>query len=258
MVDTLFWKFRKGIDHMRTARNFGNTGYMHLIVRGVGRQALFEDAGDYQMYLKHLQSICAEECITLLCYCLMENHVHLLVFSSSGNVSRMMNRLGTSYAKYFNRKYERVGHLFQNRFLNENIYSDAQLLIVFRYILNNPQKAGICRADCYEWSSYRFYGDRSSFVDTSLFERLIGDRAAFAAFMGTANDDSCLDVDRTDSSDDWARSEMEQTLHIRGVDLQQMSRSDRNNALRALKQRGLSVRQIERLTGIGRNIVQRA
>ncbi len=242
----------------RTARNYGNTGYMHLIIRGIGKQALFEDREDYQLYLKHLRRISTEEGIPLLCYCLMENHVHLLVYNSSGNVSQMMNRLGTTYAKYFNRKYDRVGHLFQNRFLNENIDNDAQLLIVFRYILNNPQKAGICEADRYEWSSYRFYSDPNSFIDTSLLRQLIGDYSAFTSFMGKANDDVCLDVIETFCSDEWARSIIEQTLHGHGIDLQQMGRADRNLALQELKRHGLSVRQIERLTGIGRNIIQRA
>ncbi len=244
---------------MRKARDFGSSGYMHLIVRGISRQALFEEKEDYLFYLRQLRRISSEENISLLCYCLMENHVHLLVFNSSGNISRMMNRLGTVYAKYFNKKYNRVGHLFQNRYLNENIYNDTQLLTVFRYILNNPVKAGICPADRYEWNSYRFYGDSASFPDTSQLEALIGDRSAFAAFMNTpANDEACQNIERTDRSDEWAKITIAQTLHKNGTDLQQMCRSDRNEALRKLKQQGLSIRQIERLTGVGRNIIQRA
>ena len=243
----------------RKSRDYGHTGYVHLIIRGIGRQTLFEDREDYQFFLARLQKISKEENIPLLCYCLMENHVHLLVYCLSGNVSRMMKRLETVYAKYFNRKYDRVGHLFQNRFLNENIENDSQLLVVFRYILNNPEKAGICRADQYKWSSYRFYSDPNSFIDTSLLEKLIGDRSAFADFMNQSGEDACLDVDLFDCSDKWARSVILQTLPVHScIDLQKMSKKDRNLALRTLKQHGLSVRQIERLTGIGRNIVQRA
>ena len=248
----------KGSLRMRTPRNYGNTGYMHLIVRGNGRQILFEAREDYQFYLRQLRRISREENIPVLCYCLMENHVHLLVYNEAGNISRMMSRLNTIYAKYFNQKYERVGHLFQNRYLNENIYTDEHLLVVFRYILNNPVKAGICKADQYEWSSYRFYCDPKSFVDTSLPQQLIGDRRAYAEFITQPNDDECLDIEDTGRSDEWAMEMIDHTLQKNGVDLQQMSREERNDALRKLKQQGLSVRQIERLTGISRNIIQRA
>jgi putative transposase len=85
----------------------------------------------------------------------MDNHVHLLTNQGEDSISRIMKRIGTSYAHYFNKKYNRIGHLFQDRFKSETVENDSYLLAVTRYIHNNPVKVGI--VDCafqFQWSSY--------------------------------------------------------------------------------------------------------
>ena len=232
---------------------------MHLIIRGIGRQTLFEDRRDRLFFLNYLRKVSSEESITVIAYCLMDNHVHLLVQDLSGRTSRMMSRLETTYARYYNQKYDRVGHLFQNRYKNENIENAHQLLNVFRYILNNPVKAGLGRALDYEWSSGRFYDDPASFADVSLIKKEIGDISNLNAFLqektGTA--------DHTDItvliSDEKARALIKEKFPVEsGYSLNSLPKEKRDMALHFLKQKGLSIRQIERLTGIGRNIIQRA
>ena len=243
----------------RQARQLSDSGYMHLILRGIGKQILFEDDEDRIFYLSALRRFCRETEVSLCAYCLMENHVHLLVFDPKGNTPLMMKKLGVSYAGHFNRKYERSGHLFQDRYLSEPIEDDGYLLAVFRYILNNPQKAGICPAAEYEWSSLAAYGDPTSFVDTAILQELIGNREEVLAFLSEYNEDSCMEAETGRRTDNWAKETMKKTLHTdSGTVLQRLDRADRNAAIRALKGAGLSVRQIERLTGINRNIVQKA
>lgn len=242
----------------RHARQKSETGYLHLITRGVGRQALFESREDYRMYLSLLERCSRETDVAICAYCLMENHVHLLVRDERDHTALMMKKLGVSYARYFNRKYERTGHLFQDRYLSEPIRDEPYLLTVFRYILNNPRKAGICAAKNYEWSSYRLYGRTAALVDTSLLAALIGDAEAYAAFVAAANDDECLEYDRARLSDKRARRIVQEQLgHDSGTALQALGRKERDAQLRALLDRGLSIRQIERLTGISRGIVQK-
>ncbi len=105
---------------------------------------------DYKYFLKLLRRF-SEECnVTLVAYCLMENHVHLLVNDlHSNNISKFMQKIGVTYSGYYNRKYDRSGHLFQDRFRSETVEDERYLLTVFRYILNNPKKAGICPASSY-------------------------------------------------------------------------------------------------------------
>lgn len=243
----------------RQARQKSGSGYMHLIVRGIGKQVLFEEREDYLYYLSILERFCRDTGVKVCAYCLMENHVHLLVHDEAGKTPLLMKKLGVSYSYYFNKKYVRTGHLFQDRYLSEAVEDEAYLLVVFRYILNNPRKAGVCPADRYEWSSYNLYDDPAAFVDTALFRELIGDRKRYRRFIAGDNDDACLEYDAPKRDDEWAKNVIHKQLASEsGTELQSCGRRERNEALRKLKEEGLSVRQIERLTGINRGIIQRA
>ena len=152
----------------RQARQLSESGYLHLIVRGIGKQILFEDREDRLFFLSRLKRFCAETNVSVLAYCLMENHVHLLVHDQEHSTPLLMKKLGVSYSGYFNQKYERSGHLFQDRYRSEAIEDERYLLSVFRYILNNPQKAGLGSPLNYEWSSVAQYGTTDALTDTSL------------------------------------------------------------------------------------------
>lgn len=240
----------------RQARVKSESGYTHLIVRGIGRQVLFEAREDYQFYLAILERYSHETEIQVCAYCLMENHVHLLVCDANARIASMMKKLGVSYSQYFNRKYKRQGHLFQDRYLSEPIDDERYLLTVFRYILNNPQKVGISTAD-YEWSSYRLFAQPSPIVDTRVFRELIGDEEQYVAYLAMPNDDHCLEYERRRKDDEWAREIIRKRLGGKsGTVLQSFERAERNKVLAQLLKDGLSIRQVERLTGISRGIVQ--
>lgn len=241
----------------RHPRN-SQSDHLHLIVRGVGKQILFECEADYCFYLGILRQYSNECNIRIYAYCLMSNHVHLLVYDPEGNISVFMKKMGVSYAGHYNRKYERTGHLFQDRFLSEPIRNEKHLLIVFRYILNNPHKAGICPASLYKWSSYSHYGKREALADTSLICELLGDYKEYEAFIRMGNNDRCMEYESYRNDDEWARDTLRSCLGTsNGSVLKSLGKEERNNYIRLLKNEGLSVRQIERYTGIGRNIIQR-
>lgn len=241
----------------RQARQAGE--FLHIIVRGIGRQILFEDDADRRKYLFFLRKYSAENDITLLAYCLMENHVHLLIHNANGASPIFMKKMGISYAYYFNQKYDRSGHLFQDRYLSEVIGDDAYLLAAFRYILNNPQKAGICKASEYKWSSYHDYGKTNVLTDTKIVKELLGTESAFEQFMLQQDDAEYMEAEPRKRSDAWALSVIQNKLHVMsGTQLQQLDRQQRNEALVLLKKEGLSVRQLERLTGINRGVIQKA
>ncbi len=241
----------------RQAREMSGSGYMHVIVRGIGKQLLFEAEEDYAFYLSSLENDSKLLQVKVCAYCLMENHVHLLLYDTEKQIPLLMKKLGVRYSRYFNLKYERTGHLFQDRYRSEKVEDDAYLVTVFRYILRNPEKAGICKASAYRWSSYALYGDRKSFVDTGLLEDLIGDQAAYEAWIAEENEDECLEYMPHKHDDEWALKMIHQQLQGKsGTALQNMPRDERNEALRKLKKAGLTVRQIERLTGINRGTVQ--
>ena len=243
----------------RQARAFSESGYYHVINRGIGRQILFEDGDDYLRFLDTLKRYKEEEHFELICYCLMENHFHLLVHTETG-LDRIMKRICCSYAYYYNEKYGRSGHLFQERYRSEAIKDDKQLLAAVRYIHNNPQKAGICRREEYTWSSWREYVERATIVRPDLVLDIVGGKEAFLTFSESADEGHFLDDDRKERISDAQGQEIIQTvLKLKsGTQLQKMDKEGRDAALRLLKEEGLSVRQIERLTGINRGVVLKA
>lgn len=232
---------------------------MHVITRGIGRQFLFEDDRDYAHYLQLLEKYSRDTDVTICAYCLMENHVHLLIFDRCHNVANMMKKIGVCYSWYFNKKYDRTGHLFQDRFRSEVIEDQRYLLTSFRYILRNPQKAGICQASEYRWSSYDLYGSTTSFVDTSLLCELIGSKKEYETFINADNNDECLEYERSVHNDEWAKSIIKEMLGAEsGIVLQKYPKEKRDNVIRKLRNRGITIKQLERLTGINRGVIQRA
>ncbi len=89
----------------------------------------------------------------------MDNHLHLVIQEQKEAISKVIKKIATSYAYYFNTKYKRVGHLFQGRYKSETIEDEPYLLSVIRYVHNNPQKAEITKKEKYRWSSYSNYID---------------------------------------------------------------------------------------------------
>ena len=130
----------------------------HVICRGNNRQAIFRDDGDRKRYLEKLSLYCREKQVDLLSYCLLSNHVHLLVETPLGNLSKLMQAFQTSYTVYFNKRHGRSGHVFEQRYKALVVDKDNYLLQVSRYIHLNPVGAKITeRPQRYRWSSYGSY-----------------------------------------------------------------------------------------------------
>jgi REP element-mobilizing transposase RayT len=130
----------------------------HVICRGNNRQAIFRDDLDRKRYLAKLVRYCELKEVSLLCYCLLSNHIHLLVETPQGNLSKMMQPFQTSYTLYLNRRHRRSGHVFEQRYKAFLVDKDNYLLQVSRYIHRNPLEAKLVeRPQEYRWSSYRAY-----------------------------------------------------------------------------------------------------
>ena len=134
-------------------------GYFHIYNRGNHKKDIFLEEDDYLRYLERLRKSKDKYNISVICYCLMPNHIHLLVRQDSeAPISRFMSSLHTSYSMYFNLKYDRVGHLFQGRFKQKEVDKDEYFLLVTSYIHLNPLKNGLVEnLEDYQWSSYPDY-----------------------------------------------------------------------------------------------------
>jgi putative transposase len=130
----------------------------HVLTRGNNRQVIFHDDQDHTAYLEKLFHYCREKDVHLLCYCLLSNHVHLLLETPQGNLSGMMQAFQTSYTVSWNRRHRCTGHVFEQRYKAFLVDKDNYLLQVSRYIHLNPVAARIVeRPQDYCWSSYRAY-----------------------------------------------------------------------------------------------------
>ena len=141
----------------RNARQVSKTHIYHVMLRGNERKNIFLEVEDKVRLIETLYHKKQNNAFCLYAYCIMDNHVHFVIKEQKDSISRIMKRLGTSYAHYYNKKYKRVGHVFQDRYKSETIEDESYLLSVIRYIHNNPEKAGICRKQEYRWSSYQLY-----------------------------------------------------------------------------------------------------
>jgi REP element-mobilizing transposase RayT len=128
----------------------------HVTSRGNARQDIYEDDQDREVFLEYLSHTCERYQWWCHAYCLMSNHYHLLVETQHPTLSKGMKHINGSYTQYFNRRHDRMGHVFQGRFKGILVEKDAYLLELARYIVLNPVRAGIVRtAKDWPWSSYR-------------------------------------------------------------------------------------------------------
>jgi putative transposase len=140
----------------RKSRNEEAGAVHHVYARGVAKRDIFRDGLDREYYLALLAWVVARQGWLLLAYCLMDNHMHLLVETPEPNLGRGMQRLHGDYAQAFNERHGLSGHLFQGRFESKRMTSDPHLLVAARYVVRNPVEAGLCHEPGdWGWSSHR-------------------------------------------------------------------------------------------------------
>ena len=140
----------------------------HIMIRGIRRSDLFKDEGDYWVYLETLEMVMQRYPFILYSYCLMTNHVHLQIETVDDEIWNIMREVNRNYTKYFNKKYNFTGSLYDGRYKSEIIENDRYNLQVSRYIHLNPVKAKMVNEPLeYEWSSYNDYldADRDKIID---------------------------------------------------------------------------------------------
>ena len=167
--------------------------FYHVLVRGNQRQDVFFDNQDRQEYLERVKWYKGQLEFILYAYVLMANHVHLLIETPSISISKIMQRINLTYTQYFNKKYGKVGHLFQGRYKAFLCDRDEYLLSLIRYIHLNPVRANLVKEPRdYPWSSHRDYlAGKEDLVDTKralLFfsERVLQARRQYEDFVNDA------------------------------------------------------------------------
>ena len=160
----------------RQARNNLKTNLFHIMVQGINKSYIFNDSIDIKYFIKLLYELNSQHNIQIIAYCIMNNHAHMLIKCENiDEMSKYMKRVNIKFSRYYNKKHNRVGYVFRDRFKSQGIYSEKHMYNCIRYIYENPVKAGICkRPDEYPYSNYKknenleIYNNEDflSFIDT--------------------------------------------------------------------------------------------
>lgn len=240
--------------------NFEESRYFHIMIRGIAKQIIFEDNFDNQYFLNLLKEYSFKHNIKVICYCLMYNHAHIECQDFDENISQFMSDLCATYARYFNKKYERCGSLFQRPYKKKIINNEAYLMQVFHYIMRNPEKDGICPYRDYYWSSYKFINSQNHFTDTEIILDILGGESLDSYLSTAIEEDKVQLIDnfcKDKTSDFLAKKFITSKFNIKTAsEIKSFNKEDRREAILLLKNYGLSIRQIERLTGVSRGICQ--
>ena len=260
----------------RQARQESGTGIFHVMMRGINHQNIFEDEEDYYQFIATLDRMRfrydedgkpeGSNC-TYYAYSLMSNHFHLLIREREESVGETIKRIASSYVYYYNRKYGRDGHLFKERFKSEPVNDMAYFTTLLRYIHQNPVKAGIVNeVKDYEFSSWGEYTGTVEPVfqicDTNtVLRRLPLNQLNDLMNEMLPEDIRCIDIEdpsRSRPSDDQVWQMIIEMVGVTNSSaFQKLEDGSKRMVLKELKARGASHRQLERLTGVGRGLIQK-
>lgn len=252
----------------RTARRKSSTGIYHVILRGVNRQDIFHQDEDRVRFLQTLDRYRKEVEIKIHGWCLMNNHIHMVIEEGKEELAVTMKRISISFVLYYNRKYSSTGHLFQDRYRSENIESNEYLLTVIRYIHNNPVKAGLVRKPIdWQWSSCKMYYGKEQHLTNLLYDELLlslfsedKDIAInrFKEFNELDNEDKCMEdnvVKRL--KDEEVRKEIEKIASgINIANIKSLPKAERADIIKRAKEiEGISQRQLARILGVSQTLI---
>ena len=247
----------------RNARQLSSTDTYHVVIRGADHQLLFEEKKDYQKYLEILQLYEAECQFELYAYCLMPNHIHLLIHSPVTSLGSVFRHVSTTYSSWFNAKYNRTGYLQEGRYFSEPVETEKYLFTVLRYIHQNPIKAGLetVPGETYPWNSFCDYiSGINDIVNIEYILQLLGGLESFRSLHQIIVEEECLDINtlRKRLPDDVARDIIRTECNCETVsDFQKLTLLERNGNIILLRKKGLSIRQINRLTGTPKGVIEK-
>jgi putative transposase len=252
----------------RTARDRSSSGMYHIMLRGTNRQEIFHDDEDHDRFLETLDQYGKKRKMKVYGWCLMGNHVHLLVGEGEEDISATIKRMGISYAWFYNRKYNTIGHLFQDRFKSEKVDSDDYLMTVIRYIHQNPVKAGIVKkAAEWKWSSCGGYYGKTYYpvglLDVDLILGMISEKREtaieqFILYNELENNDTCLDdIQKARLTDIEALEEIRKIADGYEItEIKSLPKEKRELIFKAIKGiEGLSLRQAARILGVSHVLI---
>ena len=246
----------------RQARKKSQTGIYHLMMRGNNKDQIFFDEQDYKKFISILIQCKKISHFEMYAYCIMPNHVHLLLKETDEDISTIMKRIECRFVYWYNAKYHRIGLLFQDRFRSEPIETDEYFLCALKYIHYNPIKAGLAK-NCsdYEYESYHWYFENGILIDKDFPLSLMSIHE-FKKFHFQEDDTpSFIDVveSRHHITDEEAATLIcEITKCQTPESFGALDKSVQKQYLKQLKEAGISIRQLTKLLNVTKRRAEKA
>lgn len=249
----------------RRSRQHSDTGVYHVMLRGIDRRDIFADDLDRAKFLKILRAFAFPEDSDgkplpphchIHAYCLMDNHIHLLIAEGAEDISTVMKRIGVSYVSYYNKRHERLGPLFHDRFRSEPVGDTGYFITLLRYIHQNPVEAEMVTApEQYRWSSWHEY------TSSPPAKPICAHELPFAALPWHELCEMVLNVsgghiephskiERGRMTDSDAHKILERMCRSDVNTFQTMTKEQRKLLIRKAVASGINMRQLARITGL--------
>ena len=252
----------------RQRRQLSTSGLYHIIFRGISRQNIFEEEKDYKKLKEIIKKVKDEMTFELYAYCFMTNHVHLFIKEKEfGDISKIMTKILSHYATWFNIKYQRSGTLFCNRYKSEPVEDERYYLGLIRYIHQNPSKAKmVSDISQYPYSSYSdFFKNETEITDIDFTLDIINENnrkgalEQFKEFHCTEETENYeITESRKKSSEQVRRIIMSEISGDEPEIIKTYDRDKRDTLIKKLVyEKGISKSALERTTGISRGTIIR-
>ena len=257
----------------RKPRVHSSTGIYHVMLRGLNGQDLFRKEEDYLFFQKRLLQLShptdakgmpMEPFCHIYAYCLMTNHVHLMLKTAGKDLSEVVKSLAVSYARYYNTVMARRGYLFQDRFRSEPVEDFNYLITLFRYIHQNPVTAGLVNdVDNYRWSSWHEYSSSKRNVFSICEKSFILDQVDLINLstwvkQPLENDDCSRMEGDYQPSDDDVREMLFGMLQEDSSfeNIADLPKRERDEIIISALQKGAGIRQLGRITGLTFSVIR--
>ena len=233
----------------RRARRDLESNYLHVIAQGINRELIFKTERNKRKYYELLINNKEDFDVYILAYCIMNNHVHVLIYSDKiDNISKYMKLVNTSFAQYYNKINDRVGYVFRDRFKSQAIKNERYLYNCISYIHHNPVKANIVSdLDAYKYSSYNDYIRKTGIVNKKTLQLVFGGERDYIEMFNFIHygEGEALEVqDETNITNCKWKTE-------------NLDRNELKEECKKLKELNFSNRKIAKMIGIDRNKVDR-
>ena len=245
----------------RIPRNHMTVSFFHIMTQGINKEYIFETNEEKNKYLKLINSQEKNIEIKILLYCVMSNHSHILINTQNTNdMATFMHKINTQYAVYYNKKHDRTGYVFKNRYKSQAIMSVNHLYRCIDYIHENPIKAGICRNKSdYRFSSFSMlYNNSQESVRKNLETLILQSERTLINNDEKDLEFNLLECDKVDKNQ-ICKEEVEKYLKAENINVKNLKDNKEylKELVKLLKSKNISFRTMEDIVKINRESLRK-